>query len=220
MDILKQSTIPNIMFHGDGSHDIVPELLCIIYKGDKQAIKNNTMYVNCLHGKGIQFIRDTLIVFCKLHTLADPFKVIVLDYADKLTNDAQHALRRCIELYSHSTRFMLIVNTKMGIIKPLLSRFCDVYIPSSSSTAGNSVQITSYIPSVMDKTISPGSIANQLYMNGLSAHDIIKGVPNLNCEIQLFYYNYKSYFRNEELLLLTIIQLIRKNSDLNKLLLI
>ena len=49
--------------------------------------------------------------------------------ADKLTTDAQSAIRRCIELFSHSTRFFIIVEDKYKILKPILSRFCEIYVP-------------------------------------------------------------------------------------------
>jgi hypothetical protein len=49
--------------------------------------------------------------------------------ADKLTIDAQSALRRCIELFSHNTRFFIIVEDKYKLLKPVLSRFCEIYIP-------------------------------------------------------------------------------------------
>jgi DNA polymerase III delta prime subunit len=42
--------------------------------------------------------------------------------------DAQSALRRCIELFSHTTRFFIIVEDKYKLLKPILSRFCEIYI--------------------------------------------------------------------------------------------
>ena len=42
--------------------------------------------------------------------------------------DAQSALRRCIELFSHNTRFFIIVEDKYKLLKPILSRFCEIYI--------------------------------------------------------------------------------------------
>jgi DNA polymerase III delta prime subunit len=89
------------------------------------------MYVNCAHGKGIKFIRDELKFFAKTHINSnggDIFKSIVLLNADKLTMDAQSALRRCIELFSHNTRFFIIVEDKYKLLKPILSRFCEIYI--------------------------------------------------------------------------------------------
>jgi len=42
--------------------------------------------------------------------------------------DAQSALRRCIELFSHNTRFFIIVEDKSKLLRPILSRFCEIYI--------------------------------------------------------------------------------------------
>jgi hypothetical protein len=48
---------------------------------------------------------------------------------DSLTTDAQSALRRCIELFSLNTRFFIIVENKDKLLNPILSRFCEIYIP-------------------------------------------------------------------------------------------
>ena len=53
---------------------------------------------------------------------------MVLLNADKLTLDAQSALRRCIELFSHNTRFFIIAEDKYNLMKPILSRFCEIYV--------------------------------------------------------------------------------------------
>ena len=90
------------------------------------------MYVNCSHGKGIKFIRDELKFFAKTHINSnggDIFKSIVLLNGDNLTMDAQSALRRCIELFSYNTRFFIIIEDKNKLLNPILSRFCEIYIP-------------------------------------------------------------------------------------------
>ena len=127
--------IPNIIFHGpsgSGKRTIVNEFIHMIYDNNKEKIKNFTMYVNCAHGKGIKFIRDELKFFAKTHINSnggDVFKSIILLNADKLTMDAQSALRRCIELFSHNTRFFIIIEDKYNLLKPILSRFCEIYVP-------------------------------------------------------------------------------------------
>lgn len=127
--------IPNIIFHGpsgSGKRTLVNEFVHKIYDNDKEKIKNFVMYVNCAHGKGIKFIRDELKFFAKTHINSnggDVFKSIILLNADKLTIDAQSALRRCIELFSHNTRFFIIIEDKYNLLKPILSRFCEIYIP-------------------------------------------------------------------------------------------
>ena len=126
--------IPNIIFHGPsgcGKRTIVSEFINNIYENDREKIKSLVMYVNCAHGKGIKFIRDELKFFAKTHINSnggDFFKSIIMLNADKLTMDAQSALRRCIELFSHNTRFFIIVEDKYKLLKPILSRFCEIYV--------------------------------------------------------------------------------------------
>jgi DNA polymerase III delta prime subunit len=127
--------IPNILFHGPsggGKRTLVDEFIHDIYDNNREKIKAFVMYVNCAHGKGIKFIRDDLKFFAKTHINSyggDTFKSIVLLNADKLTMDAQSALRRCIELFSHNTRFFIVVEDKYNLLKPILSRFCEIYVP-------------------------------------------------------------------------------------------
>ena len=127
--------IPNILFHGpsgSGKRTIVNEFIHKIYDDDREKIKSFVMYVNCSHGKGIKFIREELKFFAKTHINSNGgniFKSIVLLNADKLTMDAQSALRRCIELFSHNTRFFIIAEDKYNLMKPILSRFCELYVP-------------------------------------------------------------------------------------------
>ena len=141
--------IPNIIFHGpagSGKRTIVNEFIQKIYDCDKEKIKNMVMNVNCAHGKGIKFIRDELKFFAKTHIYSnggDLFKSILLFNADKLTTDAQSALRRCIELFSHNTRFFIIVEDKYKLLKPILSRFCEIYIPEPVIN-GSSINLYKY----------------------------------------------------------------------------
>ena len=127
--------IPHIIFYGksgSGKRNILEYFIREIYNNDIQKIKQYIMNVNCAHNKGIRFFRDELKFFAKTNIQnksGDFFKSIILLNADKLTTDAQSALRRCIEKFSHTTRFFIIVENKDKLLKPILSRFCDIYIP-------------------------------------------------------------------------------------------
>lgn len=131
----KTQKIPNIIIHGSsgtGKRTIVYDFINKIYNNDKQKIKMNVMTVNCAHGKGIKFIREDLKFFAKTNVQSNTgvlFKSIILLNADFLTIDAQSALRRCIELFSHNTRFFIIVENKNKLLNPILSRFCEIYVP-------------------------------------------------------------------------------------------
>ena len=119
----EQNNIPNIIFHGTsgcGKKTILINFLNKIYNNDPKKIKTNVMTVNCCHGKGIKFIRDELKFFAKTHIDykgGNFFKIIILANADKLTIDAQSALRRSIELFCHTTRFFIIVEDKYKLLK-------------------------------------------------------------------------------------------------------
>lgn len=143
----KSEKIPHIIFHGStgtGKQTIVNQFLLKIYGNDKQKIKSNVMTVNCAHGKGIKFIRDELKFFAKTNiqfSCGVLFKSIVLYNADYLTIDAQSALRRCIEIFSLNTRFFIVVENKNKLLKPILSRFCEIYIPDTLNESGRIVNL-------------------------------------------------------------------------------
>ena len=126
--------IPNLIFHGpsgSGKKTIVNDFIKSIYNNNKELIKSFVMSINCAHGKGIKFVREELKFFAKTHIYSEGglmFKSIILINADKLTMDAQSALRRCIELFSHNTRFFMVVENKYKLLKPILSRFCQIYV--------------------------------------------------------------------------------------------
>lgn len=150
---IKNRKIPNIIFygpHGSGKSFILNRFIHSIYDGDKTAIKNYVMRANCAHGKGIRFIREELKFFAKTNIDLKEgaiFKSVILTNADKLTIDAQSALRRCIELFSSSTRFFIVVENKDSLLKPILSRFCDIYIPPPPmlGSASSGVNLHTYL---------------------------------------------------------------------------
>lgn len=166
--------IPNIIFHGGcgtGKKTIVNQFINTIYNGDKEKIKTFVMYVNCAHGKGIKFIREELKFFAKTHIISnggDIFKSVILLNADKLTMDAQSALRRCIELFSHSTRFFIVIEDKYKLLKPILSRFCEIYVPELiiKNTIVN-------LHNIDEEKHHLGSLQKEMkiYMDGLGLHD-------------------------------------------------
>jgi len=73
----------------------------------------------------------------------------VLLNADYLTIEGQSALRRCIELFSKNTRFFIVVENKNKLLNPILSRFCEMYVPDDTQ---NNMSIYQYI---MEKTLPP-----------------------------------------------------------------
>ncbi len=236
---IEKKKIPNMIFHGVsgcGKNKLVNDFINSIYQNDKESIKNYVMYVNCAHGKGIKFIREELKFFAKTNINlkeGDIFKTIVLLNADKLTIDAQSALRRCIELFSHSTRFFVIVEDKCKLLKPILSRFCEIYIPEPLID-GKIINLHTYN---LQKTFNFDKIKKQsfmqlkkeinenknytfkdlinlstkLYEKGYSSLDIMKYIETCSLEKEKIYeylitFNkIRKEFRNEKLLILFIL---------------
>ena len=246
---INNKKIPHIIFHGpsgSGKKTIVKNFINKIYNYDNNTMKNFVLFVNCSHGKGIKFIRDELKFFSKTNILNNSnninFKSIVLLNADFLTIDAQSALRRCIELFSHSTRFFIIVENKFKLLKPILSRFCEIFIQDNSNNKlcnlnalhikNNSIFSIKYdnLKKIINTNISTYNqlfaISNKIYLKGYSSLDIVYLINNnlidsLHNEehlrnIIIFCFNKIKYdFRNENLLIIFILNFIYFRSHLD-----
>ena len=186
--------IPHIIFYGasgSGKQTIVNDFLREIYHGSETKLKANVMFVNCAHGKGIKFIREELKFFAKTNVQFNSgiwFKTIVLLNADHLTMDAQSALRRCIELFSHNTRFFIIVENKHKLLNPILSRFCEIYVPEYiDPTSGkrlnlHQLQIQRTYP-VLSSSSTEGSIKDKEGDEGNNAFSCLNGLLlSTSCE--------------------------------------
>lgn len=179
--------IPNILLYGKagvGKKTILQNFLIDIY-GNVNSVRNNVMYINCAHGKGIKFIREDLKFFARTNVISHNFKSIVLLNAEQLTIDAQSALRRCIELFSNNTRFFIIVENKYRILKPILSRFCDIYVPPPDSVVGSFYQrrmanMPLFAGDDQRTIVQIGSIIRRLF-SGIK-DDVLSGIMRISRE--------------------------------------
>jgi replication factor C subunit 3/5 len=79
--------------------------------------------LNASDDRNIRVVREEIKDFASTRKIFDSgLKLIILDEADALTNDAQAALRRIIEKYTRNTRFCLICNHVNKIIPAIQSR--------------------------------------------------------------------------------------------------
>jgi replication factor C subunit 3/5 len=81
--------------------------------------------LNASDDRKIETVRETIKTFAKTRNMFNPnaVKLVILDEADAMTNDAQAALRRVIEKYTKSTRFCIICNY-INKINPAIQSRC------------------------------------------------------------------------------------------------
>ena len=245
----KTKKIPHIIFHGNcgtGKKTILKNFIQNIYDHDKKKIRKNVLYVNCAHGKGIKFIREDLKFFAKTNIQLNEniyFKSIVLFNAEFLTSDAQSALRRCIEQFSHNTRFFVVVENKQRLMIPILSRFCEIYVPETLDIDGNIQNLHQL--RIQEKKVQKHNIhnkwfhekmneifeyeyehahfvnlVNEIYENGFSCLDVMdwlskssKLEKDILASAQICFHKIKSEYRSEQLLMLYLFDYIFLRSN-------
>ena len=115
--------IPHLLFAGPAGTGKSTLALIVVKELFKQTWKENYLELNASDERGINIVREKVKNFARTKSLGDvPFKVIFLDEADALTPEAQQALRRTMENYSATCRFVLSCNYSSKIIDPIQSR--------------------------------------------------------------------------------------------------
>ncbi|KAK4192706.1 P-loop containing nucleoside triphosphate hydrolase protein [Podospora australis] len=131
---LQASNLPHMLFYGPpgtGKTSTILALAKELY--GPELMKSRVLELNASDERGISIVREKVKDFARMQLTnppagykskypCPPFKIIILDEADSMTQDAQSALRRTMETYSKITRFCLICNYVTRIIDPLASR--------------------------------------------------------------------------------------------------
>ncbi len=124
---VETGNVPNLLFAGPAgvgkttcAHAVARELY-----GERW--RDNFTELNASDERGIDVVRDKIKNFARAAPVGDAdYKLIFLDEADSLTRDAQPALRRTMEMYTNTCRFILSCNYSSNIIDPIQSR-CTVF---------------------------------------------------------------------------------------------
>ncbi len=119
---VKSRSLPHCLFAGPAGVGKTTAALAIAHELFGPQWKSNFLELNASDERGIDTVRVKIKDFARTMPLSGLFKIVYLDEADSLTKDAQHALRRIMENYSATCRFILACNYSSRIIPPIQSR--------------------------------------------------------------------------------------------------
>lgn len=123
---VKNNTMPNLLFSGSAGIGKTSCSVALAKEFFKESFSQNFLELNASDERGIDVVRDTIKNFARTLAFDFGFKIIFLDESDALTTDAQQALRRTMEKYVRTCRFILSCNYSSKIIEPIQSR-CVVF---------------------------------------------------------------------------------------------
>ena len=122
-EFVKRATMPHCLFAGPPGTGKTTAALSLAHDLFGERFQDVFMELNASDERGIDVVRTTVKEFARMASLSSvPFKILVLDEADNMTGDAQAALRRTMEKYTETCRFVLCCNYSGRIIEPIQSR--------------------------------------------------------------------------------------------------
>ena len=121
--LVNSNNIPHLLFAGPAGTGKSTLALITVKQLFGESWRENYLELNASDERGIDVVRQKVKDFARTKAIGDvPFKVIFLDEADALTREAQQALRRTMENYTSTCRFIMSCNYSSKILDPIQSR--------------------------------------------------------------------------------------------------
>ncbi|KAH7649691.1 replication factor C like AAA+ ATpase [Cryptosporidium bovis] len=120
----RQGNMPNLLLSGPPGTGKTTSIHCLAAELLGNKYGRAVLELNASDDRGIDVVRDRIKTFAreKIDLPEGRHKIVILDEVDSMTDAAQQALRRLMEVYSDSTRFALACNQSTKIIEPIQSR--------------------------------------------------------------------------------------------------
>lgn len=154
-ELVQSRTLPHLIFYGPENSGKTTAALALARQLYGDTWKNNFAYFNAsdffnqgkrylvrdrrfvrfigtddpkkIYKSVIDIFKEIINEYAGMAPLDADYKLIYIDNAESLSSDAQHALRRIMEKYSATCRFILSTTRPSKLISPLRSRGLQVF---------------------------------------------------------------------------------------------